>query len=67
MHVRTISLELISIIDKCDEGFGLRLCSIHNIRFLIRIVEGARKAIEEDRFLDYKNQVMKDFGNERGF
>ena len=52
---------------KCDEGFGLRLCSIHNIRFLIRIVEGARKAIEEDRFLDYKNQVMKDFGNERGF
>ena len=31
---------------KCEEGFGGRLCSIHNIRFLIRTMERARKAIK---------------------
>lgn len=52
---------------KCEEGFGLRLASIHNIRFLIRVMEGARKAIAEDRFLEYKEQTLKEFGDERGF
>ena len=36
---------------------GARLCSIHNLRYLARLMEGARAAIREDRFLDY----MKDF------
>lgn len=52
---------------KCEEGFGLRLASIHNIRFLIRIMEGARKAIAEDRFLQYKEETLRRFGDERGF
>ena len=42
--------------------------SIHNIRFLIRIVEGAREAIREDRFLEYKNDILTRYGfDERGF
>lgn len=52
---------------KCNEGLGLRLCSLHNIRFLIRVMEGARKAIQEDRFVEYKEHVLKEFGDERGF
>jgi queuine tRNA-ribosyltransferase len=32
---------------------GARLCSIHNLRHLTRLMEGARQAILEDRFLDY--------------
>lgn len=52
---------------KCEEGFGMRLCSIHNVRFLIRLVEGARIAIERDRFLSYKEEAMRAFGSERGF
>ncbi|HHT07104.1 MAG TPA: tRNA guanosine(34) transglycosylase Tgt [Clostridiales bacterium] len=36
---------------------GGRLCSIHNLRYLTRLMEGAREAILEDRFLDY----IKDF------
>ncbi|NLX83037.1 MAG: tRNA guanosine(34) transglycosylase Tgt [Clostridiales bacterium] len=36
---------------------GGRLCSIHNLRYLTRLMEGARQAILEDRFLDY----IKDF------
>lgn len=52
---------------KCEEGLGCRLCSIHNIRFLIRVMEGARLAIQQDRFLQYKEETLKTFGNERGF
>ena len=43
------------------------LNSIHTIRFLIKIVEGARKAIQEDRFLEYKKEILEKFGDERGF
>lgn len=50
-----------------NETFGARLMSIHNLRFLIKIVEGARKAIQEDRFLEYKNEVLDKFGDKRGF
>ncbi len=52
---------------KCEEGLGMRLCSIHNIRFRIRIVEGARKAIEADRFAAYRDETLKTFGDIRGF
>jgi queuine tRNA-ribosyltransferase len=51
---------------KCEEGFGGRLASIHNIRFLIQTMEEARKAIREDRFLDFAAQRLDEFGNERG-
>ena len=51
----------------CDEMFGKRLMSIHNIRFLIKIMEGARQAIKEDRFGDYMVEVLNTFGDKRGF
>ena len=51
----------------CDETFGKRLLSIHNLRFLIKIMEGAREAIKEDRFLEYKQEVLDKFGDKRGF
>ena len=50
-----------------NEEFGKRLNSIHNIRFLIKIMEGAREAIKEDRFAEYKEKVLKAYGDERGF
>jgi len=50
-----------------DEEFGKRLMSIHNIRFLIRIVEGAREAIKKDKFKEYKTKVLKKYGDVRGF
>ena len=52
---------------KCDETFGKRLLSIHNVRFLIHMMEGAREAIKEDRFEEYKNEFLAKFGDERGF
>ena len=30
--------------------------SVHNIRFLIRVMEEVREAIKEDRLLEYRDQ-----------
>ena len=51
----------------CNEEFGKRLNSIHNIRFLIKVVEGARKAIQEDRFKEYEEGILRKYGDIRGF
>ena len=51
----------------CDETFGKRLLSIHNVRFLIHLVEQAREAIKEDRYKEFKEETLKEFGDERGF
>lgn len=44
---------------RCNEGFGMRLMSIHNLRFLIKLMEDVRLAINEDRFLDFKEEFFK--------
>lgn len=51
---------------KCEEGFGGRLCSIHNIRFLIHTMEEARTAIKNDNFLDFAAEKLSAFKTERG-
>lgn len=50
-----------------NEMLGQRLLSIHNLRFLILLTEKARKAIQEDRFLDFKKEVYEMFDDEKGF
>lgn len=55
---------------KANEILGMRLLSIHNIQFLTDLTAGARKAIEEDRFMEYKEEVYKEYGlndNEKDF
>lgn len=47
---------------KANEILAYRLLSIHNINFLLRLTEGAREAIKEDRFLEYKEKVYKEYG-----
>ncbi len=44
-----------------NEGLGGRLLSIHNIRFLIRMMEDMRTAIKDDRFLEYKDEFLKKY------
>ena len=44
---------------RCNEGLGMRLLSIHNLRFLIKLTEEVRLAIQEDRFLDFKEAYFK--------
>ena len=52
---------------KCEETFGKRLLSIHNIRFLIHLMEEIRLAIKEDRFLEFKDAFLKKFNSVKGF
>jgi queuine tRNA-ribosyltransferase len=47
---------------KAGEILGMRLVSIHNIRFLVELTENIRKAIREDRFYEYKEKVYRDYG-----
>lgn len=44
-----------------EETLGQRLLSIHNLRFLIRIMEGIRESIKEDRFLSYKKEFLTNY------
>lgn len=53
---------------RTNEGFGTRLFSIHNIRFLIKLMEDARTAIKEDRFNEFKAKKLATMKfDERGF
>ena len=53
---------------RANEGFGTRLFSIHNIRFLIKLMEDARTAIKEDRFNEFKAKKLATMKfDERGF
>ena len=45
----------------CEETFGARLLSIHNIRYLIRLTEELRKAIKGDKVLEYRDKFIKDY------
>ena len=44
-----------------EETLGQRLLSIHNLRFLIRIMEGIRESIKKDKFLEYKEEFIKNY------
>ena len=53
---------------RSKEGLGDRLCSIHNLRFLIKLMEEARKAIKEDRYKEFKEDIYSKYKfDERGF
>ena len=47
---------------KADEMFGLRLCSWHNLRFLLKLMEDVREAIAEDRLLDFREMFFESYG-----
>ncbi|AZK43593.1 tRNA guanosine(34) transglycosylase Tgt [Erysipelothrix piscisicarius] len=47
---------------RCNEGFGMRLLSIHNLRFLLKLMEDIREAIKEDRLLELRDQVYESYG-----
>ncbi|GGJ06136.1 queuine tRNA-ribosyltransferase [Alicyclobacillus cellulosilyticus] len=46
---------------KADEVLGIRLTTYHNVYFLLRLMEEMRRAIEEDRFLSFKQSFYRDF------
>jgi queuine tRNA-ribosyltransferase len=47
-----------------NELLGARLMSIHNLRFLIRLVDGAREAIKKNIFQKYKVEFLDKYTRE---
>jgi queuine tRNA-ribosyltransferase len=47
---------------KSGEMLSSMLLSEHNLRFLVRTMEGMRKAIEEDRFAAYRDEFYRKYG-----
>ncbi|KGF09972.1 queuine tRNA-ribosyltransferase [Tissierellia bacterium S5-A11] len=45
-----------------DEILGLRLATIHNLHFLIHLMEEIRKSIANDYFLEFKSDFYKKYG-----
>ena len=46
---------------KAEEMLGQRLTTYHNLYFLIKLMKGARTAILENRFQEYKNNFISDY------
>lgn len=44
-----------------EETFGARLLSIHNIRFLVNMMEEMRLAIKKDTLLSYREEFIKNY------
>ena len=49
---------------KAGEILGARLLTIHNLRFLVRLMENVREAIEQDRLLEFRDEFYKKYGYE---
>ncbi|MDA8212411.1 MAG: tRNA guanosine(34) transglycosylase Tgt [Clostridia bacterium] len=49
---------------KAEEILGLRLFTIHNLFFLLRLMERMRQAILEDRFLAFREEFYAKYGRD---
>lgn len=49
---------------KAKEILGARLLSIHNLRFLVKLMEDVRSAIKEERLLEFRSEFYKKYGYE---
>ncbi|WZY00872.1 tRNA guanosine(34) transglycosylase Tgt [Bacillus sp. FSL W7-1360] len=62
-HVcRTYSRAYIRHLIKCEETFGFRLTSYHNLYFLLNLMKRVREAIQEDRLLDFRAELFEQYG-----
>ncbi len=52
----------ISQLVKAEATFGIRLTTIHNLHFLLKLMEDIRQAIREDRLLDFKDEFFEQYG-----
>ncbi len=49
---------------KTNEILGIRLISLHNLRFLTRLMEQVREAIEQDNLLEFREEFYQKYGYE---
>jgi queuine tRNA-ribosyltransferase len=56
---RNFSRAYLRHLHKADEILSHMLLSIHNLRFLLKLTEDMRSAIEENRFMDFKAETLE--------
>lgn len=62
-HVcRNYSRAYIRHLIRCNETFGFRLTTYHNLYFLVKLMEQVRQAIREDRLGDFKEEFFEQYG-----
>jgi queuine tRNA-ribosyltransferase len=59
---RNYSRAYIRHLIKSNETLGLRLCSYHNLHFLLQLMESVREAIRNDRLLDFREEFFEAYG-----
>ncbi|WP_096440368.1 tRNA guanosine(34) transglycosylase Tgt [Alteribacter populi] len=47
---------------KCNETFGFRLTTYHNLYFLTNLMKKVRQSIREDRLLDFREEFFEQYG-----
>src|SRR5699024_3314592 len=47
---------------KCNETFGFRLTTYHNLYFLLNLMKNVRNAILEDRLGDFREEFFEQYG-----
>jgi len=55
------TLAYVSHLVRSGEMLGSVICSMHNIGFILRLVQGAREAILDDRFDEYRQEFMRNY------
>ena len=61
---RNFSRAYIRHLIKADEQLGGRLCSIHNLHFLLNLMKKVRKAIEDDCLTEFRNEFFANYNLE---
>ncbi|MBF8982135.1 tRNA guanosine(34) transglycosylase Tgt [Lutibacter sp. B2] len=59
---RNYSRAYIRHLFKAQEILAARLVTIHNLHFLLKLMEDVRQAIREDRLLDFKKEFFAKYG-----
>ena len=58
---RTFSAAYLHHLFRCEELLAYRLATIHNLRFITRLVQRIKDAIQQDTFLDFKNDFLSQY------
>jgi queuine tRNA-ribosyltransferase len=58
---RSFSAAFLHHLFKCQETLGLRLATIHNLRFIAHLTEKIRSSILDGRFLSFKEEFLSSY------
>jgi queuine tRNA-ribosyltransferase len=58
---RTFSAAYLHHLFKCEELLAYRLATIHNLRFIVRLMQKIEDAIQQDAFPAFKNDFLSQY------